>query len=310
MSTSTRPPETNSGVVTSWLPISTAWPSVSQCSTEIYSQLGGGGVAIGFDPYFGMYISSQTTCLPPVATEWWNQEKQTPAQTVTSLGGGPSICPQLYTTAHTSILNSMSTFVACCPSQYAFQSVVGPGALGQCNSPLLSGQEFTYQGAVSGTWAQTTTLITATGVSVFGVHLNGYVLATTSSSAPATTSMSATTSATTSLSTSTTSASSSAASSTNAAASSGLSSGVKAGIGVGVAVGAIGIMSLIAAWFLIRRHRRKADYTAEVPGDAGPLPLKSSIVEGGYQSVAPTELQGGYHGENRGQAVELSGESI
>lgn len=113
MSATTRAPETNGGVVTSWLPVSSAWPSVSQCSTEIYSQLGG-GVAIGFDPYYGIYISTQVTCLPPYATSWWNQPDQTPAQTRTSIG--PLVCPQLYTTAYTSVVNSESTFIACCPS--------------------------------------------------------------------------------------------------------------------------------------------------------------------------------------------------
>lgn len=38
---------------------------------------------------------------------------------------------------------------------------------------------------------------------------------------------------------------------------SGLSSGAKAGIGVGVSLGVVGICSLLAALFLIRRHRKK-----------------------------------------------------
>jgi len=116
MTTTTRPPETNSGIITSWLEVTSAWPSVSQCSTEIYSQIGDGEglAAIAFDPYFGSSISTQITCLPPIATSWWNQVLQTPLQTITSIG--PLVCPQLYTTATTSVLNPASTFVACCPS--------------------------------------------------------------------------------------------------------------------------------------------------------------------------------------------------
>jgi hypothetical protein len=114
MTTITHPPETNNGVVTSWLPVTTAWPSIQQCSTDIYSQLGG-GVALAFDPYYGRFINTQITCLPPAATLWWSRVLQTPAQTITGLG--PLECPQLYTTGTTSVINPMSTFVACCPSQ-------------------------------------------------------------------------------------------------------------------------------------------------------------------------------------------------
>ena len=114
MTTITHPPETNFGVVTSWLPVPTAWPSVEQCSSAIYSQYGSGGVAIAFDPYYGLNIDQELTCLPPDVTSWWDQKTQTPVQTVTSLG--PLVCPGLYTTALSSALNSLSTFIACCPS--------------------------------------------------------------------------------------------------------------------------------------------------------------------------------------------------
>ena len=112
MATITHLPETNNGVVTSWLPVPTAWPSAPPCSTEIYTQIGG-GVARAFDPFYGKEIDTQNTCLPPAATLWWSQA-QGPAQTVTSLG--PLLCPEMYTTGTTSVLNSLSTFVACCPS--------------------------------------------------------------------------------------------------------------------------------------------------------------------------------------------------
>jgi hypothetical protein len=113
MTTINHLPETNNGVVTSWLPVTTALPSIQQCSTAIYSQIGG-GVALAFDPWYGKFINTQITCLPPAATLWWSQDLQSLSFTVTSLG--PFECPQLYTTATTSALDSMSTFVACCPS--------------------------------------------------------------------------------------------------------------------------------------------------------------------------------------------------
>jgi len=114
MTTTTRPPETNGGVVTTWLPVTSAWFSVSQCATAIYSQQGGvGAVAIAFDPFYGLSIDTQLTCLPPAVTSWWNQVQQTPAQTVTSLG--PLVCPSQYTTGGSSIIDLISTSIACCP---------------------------------------------------------------------------------------------------------------------------------------------------------------------------------------------------
>lgn len=194
-------------------------------------------------------------------------------------------------------------------SEYTFQSVAGPGTIGQCNSPLTSGQEFTYQSDVSNGWFQTTTKITANaGASVYAVHLNGYIFGTTSSSPTAITTSASSTSPTGT----TSSTSTSATSSPTSGASSGLSSGAKAGIGVGVTIGAIGILSLIAAWFLIRRHRRKAEYTTELARDTGPLPPKDSSIGGGYSPVAhtpPMELPV-QNSRPMVAPVELSGEPM
>lgn len=112
----THPPETNGGLVTSWLPITSAWPSIAECATGgIYSQIGSNGaLAIADDPYYGVSIDTSLTCLPPVATSWWSQTTATPLLTRISLG--PIVCPGGYTTAITSAVNDISTFVACCPS--------------------------------------------------------------------------------------------------------------------------------------------------------------------------------------------------
>jgi hypothetical protein len=111
MTTITHPPETNLGVVTSWMPLITPGPSIQSCSQAIYTQAGQAGVAIGFDPYFGLSINTKLTCLPQAVTLWW---QQTESQTVTSLG--PLVCPALYTQASSSVIDSSSTFIACCPS--------------------------------------------------------------------------------------------------------------------------------------------------------------------------------------------------
>lgn len=67
-----------------------------------------------FDINVGLYADSNLICLPPQATAWWNQGDLGLIGTTTLLG--PVTCPEAYTTATTTVLNSQSTFVACCPS--------------------------------------------------------------------------------------------------------------------------------------------------------------------------------------------------
>lgn len=101
----THPPETNRGVVTSYLPVP-SWSSVSGCSAEIYSDV----LFVALNPFYGQDILKTITCLPQAATLWWQQSG---SQTTTELG--PLTCPDLYTTASTSVVNAYTTFVACCP---------------------------------------------------------------------------------------------------------------------------------------------------------------------------------------------------
>lgn len=102
---STHPPVTNQGRVTSYLPV-TSFPAVAECSAEIYSDV----LFVAFNPFYGQDILTSITCLPQAVTLWW---QQTTPQTTTELG--PIVYPDLYTTASTSIVNSLTTFVACCP---------------------------------------------------------------------------------------------------------------------------------------------------------------------------------------------------
>ncbi|RDW60259.1 hypothetical protein BP5796_11865 [Coleophoma crateriformis] len=277
--TTTHPPETNSGVVTSWLPVTTAWPSVSQCSSEIYSQIpfgtNGGALAIAFDPYYAQSIDSRITCLPPAATLWWDQTQQIPAQTVTSLG--PFVCPGLYTTASTSNVNGLSTFIACCPSSYTFQSVLSSG-LGQCNSELSASQLFTYASFdLSATeWTIATTTISSQA-SVFAVHVNGYAFAASTVSSTSSTSGSQTTAAYSQATLSSTIASTSSPSSTfdtsdhtSVQASGALSTGAKAGIGIGISLVIIGLSCVVAAFLFKRRRQRKLNNSVRL--DIGYIP--------------------------------------
>lgn len=109
----TPPPEIHSGVVTSWLPMTTPFSAAPECAGAIYSQQGDGGQLIAFDPFYESIVPTFTySCFPSQATEWYNQGTD-PLETVTSLG--PFECPGGYVTAYTTqIANSVK--VACCPS--------------------------------------------------------------------------------------------------------------------------------------------------------------------------------------------------
>jgi hypothetical protein len=104
--------QTVSGKVTAWLPLTTPWPSSSDCNTHVYAQ-NGDGTLIGWDPYFDLYVEpSSIHCLPPeVTSSWW----QSNSDTVTLLG--PSFaCPSAYSAVQTNLIASSTQHILCCPS--------------------------------------------------------------------------------------------------------------------------------------------------------------------------------------------------
>jgi hypothetical protein len=104
-------PETHSGVVTSWVPITTAYPTVQGCDSLYWSVVA--NTVAAWDPGYGLNVAD-SSCLPRPATTWWNQGLlgENP-QTKFSIG--PITCPQAYYTARTSVKDSSSTLVGCCP---------------------------------------------------------------------------------------------------------------------------------------------------------------------------------------------------
>lgn len=106
------PPSTLSGTVTSWLPITSAWPSVAECQTLVWQNPEATQFEDIDDPGYGIDVNSDLTCLPPVATQWWEQTQGA----VTTYSLGPLVCPEAYFTANTSTNGPSSTWVACCPS--------------------------------------------------------------------------------------------------------------------------------------------------------------------------------------------------
>jgi hypothetical protein len=101
-----------SSPTTSFLPLSTPWPLIVDCSSLFISDSALGGL-YAFDPSPPTQTSIQ--CLPPAATAWWDQVTA-PDATPTVLGGDALFCPQAYTTAATTAIDAFSTLVGCCPS--------------------------------------------------------------------------------------------------------------------------------------------------------------------------------------------------
>lgn len=107
-----RLPETNGNVVTSWIPLETAWPGNPDCANLQWNYHD--TIIAGYDPGYGV-TASDVTCHPKAVTTWWLQERLGPnTETVVSLG--PITCPEDYYTVTQRAQDPSSTLIACCPS--------------------------------------------------------------------------------------------------------------------------------------------------------------------------------------------------
>jgi hypothetical protein len=106
------PPETHSGIVTSWIPVGTAFPSSSGCESLYWSFVP--NTLAAWDPGYGISVDTNVKCVPPAETTWWDQNRLG-VNSLTIVSLGPITCPSAYTTVTTTIENQSSTFVACCP---------------------------------------------------------------------------------------------------------------------------------------------------------------------------------------------------
>lgn len=108
-----RLPETNGNVVTSWIPLESAWPQQPDCTSALWNYYK--NIVAAWDPGYGVSANTDVTCHPKAVTTWWLQERLGPnTETVVSLG--PINCPEDYYTATERVQDSSSTLVACCPS--------------------------------------------------------------------------------------------------------------------------------------------------------------------------------------------------
>lgn len=206
--------------------------------------------------------SALSTCWPPQATVWWNQD--TAARTTVL---APSfVCPSAYHEVFTSSVDTYTTQTFCCPASYNLYNVEfdRPSFPSQCVSTLTEGQVLSYITVgvlASGSSINSATSTTVDGdvITIYGIPVNGLnVVSFTSASATTSTNtgiVTISTAADGEIVTVTTSASGS---STQSAPPS--QSGPKSalGVAVGASIGAAsGILLLVAGIFVLWRKRRR-----------------------------------------------------
>ncbi|KAM3074380.1 hypothetical protein ACMFMF_006393 [Clarireedia jacksonii] len=310
--------EGSANAVTTWLPLTTVYPLVPRCTEAFYSP-DNLTYIYAFDPNENA-ASFETHCLPDVVTSWWDQNATTGA--TTSLG--PFLCPQAYTVAVTSTVGTSSTLTGCCPSGYAFHSLMSQAAPGGCTSSFTSGQTITYAApspANTNSYFTTSTVLGEDHV-VQAVQVNGYNFegnsafptytgfSSVSSSAPTSSLIS------TSSSTQPSSSGSSSAAQSSTAASTGISTATKVGIAVGVSAGVI-VVGAIIGIFLFRMRKSPYQKTprTELDGAATPPEFKMGtnppavrVHEMNGDGAVETETGRQYMGQtNSYQMAEMDG---
>ncbi|KAL2064171.1 hypothetical protein VTL71DRAFT_4665 [Oculimacula yallundae] len=263
---------TLSGTTTTYLPLSTAYPSQASCSSLFIAGVNNDDSKIfAFDPSLASH-NSAPACLPPEATLWWKQNPSTDLTTRTELGGYKMICPEAYKTVAMSVLDQSSTMVGCCPSGYNFVSWATAPNPQQCNSPLPAGTLTYLQAVTEGTWTTTSTSLSEPS-SIWGVQINGLLFAK-----PSPTGANIVTS--TPLSSNT---GFSGSDSDSTKHSSGLTRGAKIGIGIGSAIGFVVLCALFVLGVLFWRRKRGKMSTSPSQVAIGPEGEEEQEQKSGYR---------------------------
>ncbi|KAE8361523.1 hypothetical protein BDV27DRAFT_160622 [Aspergillus caelatus] len=169
MSATLYPLETNDRRVTSWLPLTTAWPLPSGCSTSFRIS---GPALIAFDPEYSLERDPYVGCaLPEIRASWQQAALEHPD---TSISLGPLTCPDYLYTVATSVRDGSSTLAMCCPSEYIRENGIPNSKLdGDCLSAVASNMVLTFGSSASenpGVWTMvTTTLLTSSTVRAIAV---------------------------------------------------------------------------------------------------------------------------------------------
>lgn len=120
--TTSRLPELNNNIVTSWIPLTTPAPAPypSSCNSAFRLETLSNSITniVAYDPWYGQAIDTNyQSCLAAQQTQWWAQQ----LMPTTMFNLGPFACPTPYTTAATSVVATGTTYVGCCP-RYVFIS--------------------------------------------------------------------------------------------------------------------------------------------------------------------------------------------
>ncbi|XDG04293.1 hypothetical protein ABKA04_003908 [Annulohypoxylon sp. FPYF3050] len=248
-----RLPETNRNTVTSWIPISSAYPHQAGCDKYLWQYVT--STIAAWDPGYGISVQTDATCLPKPVTTWWLQDRFGPIKdTIISIG--PVTCPQDYYTATVSAKDASSTFVGCCPLNYDFVKAFGPGSTGQCTSDVKKGDIITFA-QKDANWKVTSSTATQ-ATTVAAIPVNGWTFASPTNS-PANANND-TESCDASISDALANHLASSTASCDAASGSGggISSSTAAGIGLGAFFGVTGLAALGAGLFMMFRARKAA----------------------------------------------------
>ncbi|KAI5918707.1 hypothetical protein F4810DRAFT_558552 [Camillea tinctor] len=186
------PAETLSGTVTSFIPLTTTFTPSAGCSD--FFRLNGPSL-VAFDPGYGLDIDTNVRCLPSAVTTWWEQgrfgDASDGAHTAVSIG--PLTCPDKWPTVASSVKDSSSTLVMCCPPDYHLENGIPGSVIGDCLSDVPSGATIRFASTSpdnSESWSTATTdlasdsSVGAIAVVGWNIHRTSYI----TSSTPTTTS--------------------------------------------------------------------------------------------------------------------------
>ncbi|CRK20542.1 hypothetical protein BN1723_000359 [Verticillium longisporum] len=205
--TDSRSPEVNGDMTTIWIPLTTAYPCHTSCSSLFWRLDKEDSPIVAWDPGYELWVDPSASCQPAAVSSWWHAEDRDEDIVQTRWSLGPLVCPEAYTTATTSDAGAGSTLVGCCPryvvpfqllvrsvvaimylfllfylsqadrfSGYTFITFVGPNRLGQCISDVRPNQVLTWAepvSAMSGAWEYTSFAPQLSTVD--GMHINGWV---------------------------------------------------------------------------------------------------------------------------------------
>ncbi|KAI0418335.1 hypothetical protein F5X98DRAFT_337800 [Xylaria grammica] len=321
--TTVYPAVTSSGVVTSFVPLTTTFTPSAECSGHF--RLNGPSL-VAFDPGYGLDIDSDVHCLPSAVTTWWEQGRLGDnSEDHTAISLGPLICPYEWKTVAASARNKLTTLAMCCPSGYYLANGIPGFIVGDCLSEVSSGARLTFASTSaynSDTWYTRTTSLTRSStvgaIAVVGWNIKAGTPTPTPTSTRTKTKTTFSPSTVISSSTSTLNPVSLSPATPSSPQPSNNSTqrvpNTALGIGLGVGLGVIGVATLLGFVYLMKRQKQRKT-TSQVNNHQGNGTVPQQQPPQGLQGDEPVkhelygsgryELQGG--SQSRPPLIELHG---